>query len=157
MAALAHSSSCLIQLAQRLAGNEQVTRDRAVKRLRKYIVARTQLAAGGFTHDELLKVWKGLFYCMWMQDKPLLQVILSGGPLGLFRLVRWPHLSCCPLTEPPVLEAQPGRGGSGCPCLWCASVGSGCGEAFRNSAACRPEARWVERPVGAGSRDRVEI
>lgn len=30
-----------IQLAQRLAGNEQVTRDRAVKKLRKYIVART--------------------------------------------------------------------------------------------------------------------
>ncbi|KAM9695531.1 ribosomal RNA processing protein 1 homolog A [Trichechus inunguis] len=62
-----------IQLAQRLAGNEKVTRDRAVKKLRKYIVARTQRAAGGFTHDELLKVWKGLFYCMWMQDKPLLQ------------------------------------------------------------------------------------
>nr|XP_014686236.1 ribosomal RNA processing protein 1 homolog A isoform X2 [Equus asinus] len=62
-----------IQLAQRLAGNEQVTRDRAVKKLRKYIVARTQRASGGFTHDELLKVWKGLFYCMWMQDKPLLQ------------------------------------------------------------------------------------
>lgn len=35
-----------IQLAQRLAGNEQVTRDRAVRRLRKYIVARTQQAAG---------------------------------------------------------------------------------------------------------------
>ncbi|XP_042637773.1 ribosomal RNA processing protein 1 homolog A [Orycteropus afer afer] len=62
-----------IQLAQRLAGNEKVTRDRAVKKLRKYIVARTQRAEGGFTHDELLKVWKGLFYCMWMQDKPLLQ------------------------------------------------------------------------------------
>lgn len=62
-----------IQLAQRLAGNEQVTRDRAVRKLRKYIVARTQRAEGSFTHDELLKVWKGLFYCMWMQDKPLLQ------------------------------------------------------------------------------------
>uniref|UniRef100_A0A8C6WCM3 Ribosomal RNA processing 1 n=1 Tax=Nannospalax galili TaxID=1026970 RepID=A0A8C6WCM3_NANGA len=62
-----------IQLAQRLAGNEQVTRDRAVRKLRKYITARTQQAAGGFTHDELLKIWKGLFYCMWMQDKPLLQ------------------------------------------------------------------------------------
>ncbi|XP_054432343.1 ribosomal RNA processing protein 1 homolog A isoform X2 [Pteronotus mesoamericanus] len=62
-----------IQLAQRLAGNEQVIRDRAVRKLRKYIVARTQRPAGGFTHDELLKVWKGLFYCMWMQDKPLLQ------------------------------------------------------------------------------------
>lgn len=35
-----------IQLAQRLAGNEQVTRDRAVKKLRKYIVARTQRASG---------------------------------------------------------------------------------------------------------------
>lgn len=35
-----------IQLAQRLAGNEQVTRDRAVRKLRKYIVARTQQAAG---------------------------------------------------------------------------------------------------------------
>ncbi|XP_051009318.1 ribosomal RNA processing protein 1 homolog A isoform X2 [Acomys russatus] len=62
-----------IQLAQRLAGNEQVTRDRAVRKLRKYIVARTQRASGGFTPDELLKVWKGLFYCMWMQDKPLQQ------------------------------------------------------------------------------------
>lgn len=35
-----------IQLAQRLAGNEQVTRDRAVRKLRKYIIARTQQAAG---------------------------------------------------------------------------------------------------------------
>ena len=35
-----------IQLAQRLAGNEQVTRDRAVRKLRKYIVARTQRAEG---------------------------------------------------------------------------------------------------------------
>ncbi|XP_051042985.1 ribosomal RNA processing protein 1 homolog A isoform X2 [Phodopus roborovskii] len=61
-----------IQLAQRLAGNEQVTRDRAVRKLRKYIMARTQRAAG-FTPDELLKIWKGLFYCMWMQDKPLQQ------------------------------------------------------------------------------------
>lgn len=23
---------------------------------------------------ELLKIWKGLFYCLWMQDKPLQQV-----------------------------------------------------------------------------------
>ncbi|XP_055463043.1 ribosomal RNA processing protein 1 homolog A [Psammomys obesus] len=62
-----------VQLAQRLAGNEQVTRDHAVRKLRKYIVARSQRAGGGFTPDELLKVWKGLFYCMWMQDKPLRQ------------------------------------------------------------------------------------
>ncbi|NXT02881.1 RRP1B protein, partial [Jacana jacana] len=32
---------------------------------------------GGFSQEELLKVWKGLFYCMWMQDKPLLQEELA--------------------------------------------------------------------------------
>lgn len=62
-----------IQLAQRLAGNEQVTRDRALRKLRKYIMARSQRATGAFTPEELLKIWKGLFYCLWMQDKPLQQ------------------------------------------------------------------------------------
>uniref|UniRef100_A0A3Q2PMR1 Ribosomal RNA processing protein 1 homolog A n=1 Tax=Fundulus heteroclitus TaxID=8078 RepID=A0A3Q2PMR1_FUNHE len=33
--------------------------------------------SGGFSGDELLKLWKGLFYCLWMQDKPLLQEELS--------------------------------------------------------------------------------
>ncbi|NXJ78044.1 RRP1B protein, partial [Trogon melanurus] len=32
---------------------------------------------GGFSHEELLKIWKGLFYCVWMQDKPLLQEELA--------------------------------------------------------------------------------
>ncbi|NXC98357.1 RRP1B protein, partial [Certhia familiaris] len=31
----------------------------------------------GFSQEELLKIWKGLFYCMWMQDKPLLQEELA--------------------------------------------------------------------------------
>lgn len=35
-----------VQLAQRLAGNEQVTRDRALRKLRNYIVARSQRAEG---------------------------------------------------------------------------------------------------------------
>ncbi|NWW88103.1 RRP1B protein, partial [Rhynochetos jubatus] len=33
---------------------------------------------GGFSQEELLRIWKGLFYCMWMQDKPLLQEELAG-------------------------------------------------------------------------------
>lgn len=53
-----------IQLAQRLAGNEQVTRDRAVRKLRKYIVARTQRAAG----------WRGCGR------------LASRGPAGLVRV-----------------------------------------------------------------------
>jgi len=28
-----------------------------------------------FGNDEFLKVWKGLHYCMWMTDKPLIQVL----------------------------------------------------------------------------------
>ncbi|KAF7251245.1 hypothetical protein EYD10_03179 [Varanus komodoensis] len=64
-----------IQFAQRLAANEKRIRDRALKKLRGYITLRTQSPAGSFTREELLKIWKGLFYCMWMQDKPLLQLI----------------------------------------------------------------------------------
>ena len=29
------------------------------------------------TESELLKLWKGLFYCMWMSDKPLVQEELA--------------------------------------------------------------------------------
>ena len=28
-----------------------------------------------FTEEDFIKLWKGLHYCLWMQDKPLLQVI----------------------------------------------------------------------------------
>ncbi|NXK39242.1 RRP1B protein, partial [Piprites chloris] len=66
-----------VQFAQRLAANEKRIRDRALKKLRGYIGVRTQRLAGGFSQEELLKIWKGLFYCMWMQDKPLLQEELA--------------------------------------------------------------------------------
>ena len=32
------------------------------------------LLADGLTYDDFLKIWKGLHYCMWMSDKPLVQV-----------------------------------------------------------------------------------
>ncbi|XP_077335487.1 LOW QUALITY PROTEIN: ribosomal RNA processing protein 1 homolog A-like [Lithobates pipiens] len=63
---------CVI-LAQKLAGNEKKTRDRALRRLRAYLRERS----GRFSSDEFCKIWKGLFYCMWMQDKPLLQEELA--------------------------------------------------------------------------------
>ncbi|KAM9805059.1 ribosomal RNA processing protein 1 homolog B [Neosynchiropus ocellatus] len=66
-----------VQLAQRLASNQKPIRTRAMKKLRKYVQVRSQKVGGGFTLDELLKLWKGLFYCLWMQDKPLLQMDLS--------------------------------------------------------------------------------
>ncbi|XP_061698118.1 ribosomal RNA processing protein 1 homolog A-like isoform X3 [Syngnathoides biaculeatus] len=66
-----------IQFAQKLASNEKSIRTKALKRLKKYIHVRSQKTTDGFTSDELLKLWKGLFYCLWMQDKPLLQEDLS--------------------------------------------------------------------------------
>ncbi|NXJ93619.1 RRP1B protein, partial [Corythaixoides concolor] len=77
-----------IQFAQRLAANEKRIRDRAVKKLRGYISVRTQRPAGGFSQEELLKIWKGLFYCMWMQDKPLLQEELAGNISQLIHVIQ---------------------------------------------------------------------
>ncbi|NXP10982.1 RRP1B protein, partial [Thinocorus orbignyianus] len=43
---------------------------------------------GGFSQEELLKVWKGLFYCMWMQDKPLLQEELADNISQLIHVIQ---------------------------------------------------------------------
>lgn len=72
-----------VLLAQRLASNDKPVRTKAMKKLKKYITVRSQRATGGFTGDELLKLWKGLFYCLWMQDKPLPQEELSQRISGL--------------------------------------------------------------------------
>uniref|UniRef100_A0A8C0C1B4 RRP1B protein n=1 Tax=Buteo japonicus TaxID=224669 RepID=A0A8C0C1B4_9AVES len=43
---------------------------------------------GGFSQEELLKIWKGLFYCMWMQDKPLLQEELADNISQLIHVIQ---------------------------------------------------------------------
>ncbi|NWI48851.1 RRP1B protein, partial [Calyptomena viridis] len=43
---------------------------------------------GGFSQEELLKIWKGLFYCMWMQDKPLLQEELAANISQLIHVIQ---------------------------------------------------------------------
>ncbi|XP_067849506.1 ribosomal RNA processing protein 1 homolog A-like isoform X2 [Heptranchias perlo] len=77
-----------IQFAQRLASNEKRFRDRAVRKLRRYLSARSQRLSGGFSQEELLKIWKGIFYCMWMQDKPLLQEELANSIAQLVHTFR---------------------------------------------------------------------
>nr|XP_060496993.1 ribosomal RNA processing protein 1 homolog B [Panthera onca] len=76
-----------LQFAQRLASHEKGIRDRAVKKLRQYISVKTQRETGGFSQEELLKIWKGLFYCMWVQDEPLLQKQLANVLLELIHLL----------------------------------------------------------------------
>uniref|UniRef100_F6R0J3 Ribosomal RNA processing 1B n=1 Tax=Xenopus tropicalis TaxID=8364 RepID=F6R0J3_XENTR len=78
------SQDAAVLLAQRLAGNDKKTRDRALRKLRNYLRVRSASDSGGFTEEEFIKIWKGLFYCMWMQDKPLLQVLGGGAQRGFW-------------------------------------------------------------------------
>lgn len=55
-----------------LASAEKSVRDKAVKKLSKYLSHKKDLS-----DLDLLKLWKGLFYCFWMSDKPLIQQQLS--------------------------------------------------------------------------------
>ncbi|WPG99736.1 Hypothetical protein R9X50_00255500 [Acrodontium crateriforme] len=50
---------------KQLASSNRTERDRALSSLRTYL-HRTK----SFTATDFLKLWKGLFYCMWMSDKP---------------------------------------------------------------------------------------
>ncbi|KAJ4342471.1 hypothetical protein N0V87_001090 [Didymella glomerata] len=55
-----------------LASSDKEIRDNAFDSLRTYLGGRSEI-----TELDLLKLWKGLFYCLWMQDKPALQQQLS--------------------------------------------------------------------------------
>lgn len=48
-------------------------RDKAFKTLRRWLEGRCQ----DLTHDDYLRLWKALFYCMWMADKPSYQQSLA--------------------------------------------------------------------------------
>ncbi|KAF2680108.1 nucleolar protein-like protein NOP52 variant [Lentithecium fluviatile CBS 122367] len=55
-----------------LASSDKKTRDQALTSLRTFLRGRSEIS-----ELDLLKLWKGLFYCLWMQDKPLHQQRLS--------------------------------------------------------------------------------
>ncbi|KAF9740600.1 hypothetical protein PMIN03_002726 [Paraphaeosphaeria minitans] len=55
-----------------LASSDKRTRDSALASLRAFLSSRSEIP-----ELDLLKLWKGLFYCLWMQDKPTQQQALS--------------------------------------------------------------------------------
>ncbi|KAL1607756.1 hypothetical protein SLS60_002692 [Paraconiothyrium brasiliense] len=55
-----------------LASSDKRTRDSALSSLRAFLSSRSEIS-----ELDLLKLWKGLFYCLWMQDKPAQQQALS--------------------------------------------------------------------------------
>ncbi|XP_003747601.2 ribosomal RNA processing protein 1 homolog A [Galendromus occidentalis] len=70
-------SSEELRFAQHLASNDRKTRDKTLVRLRKWIHLRSQKETDEFNKDGMIKLWKGLFYSMWMADKPLIQEELA--------------------------------------------------------------------------------
>lgn len=62
-----------VLFAQKLAANDPILRNRAVKKLQKWL----KLRSDQLSQDEILRIWKGLHYCFWMSDKPLIQEELA--------------------------------------------------------------------------------
>ncbi|KAJ3085822.1 hypothetical protein HK102_013797 [Quaeritorhiza haematococci] len=58
--------------AKSLAHTEKKVRDKAFRALTRWLTAKPNIS-----DLELLKLWKGLFYCFWMSDKPLVQQHLA--------------------------------------------------------------------------------
>ncbi|KAI8578367.1 hypothetical protein K450DRAFT_301188 [Umbelopsis ramanniana AG] len=71
-AATMTDSDIVLPFGKQLAANEKKTRDKAVRSLQQFLSSKAELS-----EKDLLKLWKGLFYCFWMSDKPLIQQSLS--------------------------------------------------------------------------------
>ncbi|KAJ3319055.1 Ribosomal RNA processing protein 1 B [Boothiomyces sp. JEL0866] len=61
-----------MSFGKQLAHTEKKVRDGAVNALSEYLKATEDMS-----ELEYLKLWKGLFYCFWMSDKPLIQQELA--------------------------------------------------------------------------------
>ncbi|XP_031764096.2 ribosomal RNA processing protein 1 homolog isoform X2 [Galleria mellonella] len=89
-----------IKFARLLSGNEKRTRDRVLKALKKWL-SNCFEKSHVFKEDDFIRVWKGLFYAVWMSDKPLIQLVrryLRGGLRCLHR-TSWSLDSCEMFTK----------------------------------------------------------
>ncbi|EDW76114.1 uncharacterized protein Dwil_GK15286 [Drosophila willistoni] len=65
-----------VKIVRALACNDVTKRNRQVRKLRKWFKLRAN-SSFSFTEDDFLRIWKGLYYNMWMSDKPLVQEDLA--------------------------------------------------------------------------------
>ncbi|KAJ6259477.1 hypothetical protein Dda_5114 [Drechslerella dactyloides] len=70
---------------KQLAANDRPTRDKAVESLKTYLSS-----SRTFTQSDFLKLWKGLFYCMWLSDRPRTQQRLADELASLVDVIK-PH------------------------------------------------------------------
>lgn len=73
MTTAASSSSNGPPLGKYLASTEKKVRDKAIKNLAAFLSD----TENELPEAEINKLWKGIFYCFWMSDKPLVQQALA--------------------------------------------------------------------------------
>lgn len=78
------ASEAELSLAQRLAHVEKSVRDAAFATISTWVTSH-KAADEKTAHAEMLKMWKALFYCMWMSDKAPVQQELA---LNLAKVLR---------------------------------------------------------------------
>ncbi|BEJ16512.1 hypothetical protein CspHIS471_0511170 [Cutaneotrichosporon sp. HIS471] len=75
-------TEAVVPFGKQLAHTDKSVRDLAVRNLTAFLSAGGEgdEGEGGYTRiedKEMAKLWKGLFYCFWMSDKPLVQQALA--------------------------------------------------------------------------------
>ncbi|CBJ26415.1 conserved unknown protein [Ectocarpus siliculosus] len=75
-----------VKFGKHLASSDKRVRDRTVGALREWLRQRSR--GGSLTDLDLLKIWRGLWYCMFMCDKAPVQRELAENLAGLLRLFK---------------------------------------------------------------------
>ncbi|KAL7739921.1 hypothetical protein ACLKA6_003397 [Drosophila palustris] len=65
-----------VKIVRALACNDLTKRNRQIRKLRKWFQLRA-VSSFPFTEDDFMRIWKGLYYNVWMSDKPLVQEELA--------------------------------------------------------------------------------
>ncbi|XP_030561962.1 ribosomal RNA processing protein 1 homolog [Drosophila novamexicana] len=65
-----------VKIVRALACNDLTKRNRQIRKLRKWFQLRA-VSSFPFTEDDFMRIWKGLYYNVWMSDKPLVQEDLA--------------------------------------------------------------------------------
>ncbi|KAL4267954.1 RRP1 family protein [Pleurotus pulmonarius] len=68
------ASSATPPLAKYLASTDKRTRDKSIKKLSVFL---SESSENVLSKEDMDKLWKGIFYCFWMSDKPLVQQALA--------------------------------------------------------------------------------
>jgi ribosomal RNA-processing protein 1 len=77
-------SDVYVKLARKLAHVDKEVRMSGLENVRSFLRTKRSLP-----HDEMMKLWSGLFYCMWHSDKPLVQQELARSLSGLVHDIGW--------------------------------------------------------------------